>query len=101
MAKAKDLRDQSVEELEAAYNDCCAELFELRNKRMLLKKLEKPLSYSPIVAGLLYSLTVIREKRTAKHWKLREYMEQPTRNNRKQKQGVVVSIKWKRLLSYP
>ncbi len=62
MAKAKDLRDQSVEELEAAYNDCCAELFELRNKRMLEKKLEKPHLIRHKKLQIKRLLTVIREK---------------------------------------
>ncbi len=42
MTKAKELRDQSVEELEANYNDTCKALFNLVNSRKTTKKNDKP-----------------------------------------------------------
>ncbi len=42
MAKAKDLRDQSKEELKALYQDLSKELFQLRNEMKISRKIEKP-----------------------------------------------------------
>ena len=42
MPKAKELRDQSKEELQALYTDLSKEIFELRNELKTTRKLEKP-----------------------------------------------------------
>lgn len=42
MPKAKELRDQSREELQALYADLSKEIFELRNELKTTRKLEKP-----------------------------------------------------------
>ena len=42
MLKAKDLINQSVEELEAQYEDLSREIFELLNELKLARKLDKP-----------------------------------------------------------
>ncbi len=42
MAKAKELRDQSQEELKALYQDLSKELFQLRNEMKVTRKMEKP-----------------------------------------------------------
>lgn len=42
MAKAKDLRNQSKEELKALYQDLSKELFQLRNEMKVSRKIEKP-----------------------------------------------------------
>jgi large subunit ribosomal protein L29 len=42
MAKAKEFRDQSQEELKALYQDLSKELFQLRNEMKVNRKMEKP-----------------------------------------------------------
>jgi large subunit ribosomal protein L29 len=42
MVKAKELRDQSQEELKALYQDLSKELFQLRNEMKVTRKVEKP-----------------------------------------------------------
>ena len=42
MAKAKELRDQSQEELKALYQDLSKELFQLRNEMKVTRKMDKP-----------------------------------------------------------
>ncbi len=42
MYKAKELRDQSLEELEATYDEVCKKLFELNNQFKAQKKRDKP-----------------------------------------------------------
>lgn len=42
MAKAKELREQSQEELKALYQDLSKELFALRNEMKIARKMEKP-----------------------------------------------------------
>ncbi len=42
MAKAKELREQSQEELKALYQDLSKELFQLRNEMKVTRKMEKP-----------------------------------------------------------
>jgi large subunit ribosomal protein L29 len=42
MAKAKEFRDQSPEELKALYQDLSKELFQLRNEMKVNRKMEKP-----------------------------------------------------------
>ena len=42
MAKAKELRDQSAEDLKALYQDLSKELFQLRNEMKIARKMDKP-----------------------------------------------------------
>lgn len=63
MYKAKDLRDQSVEELEAIYEDTCKKLFELNNQVKSQKKSEKPHETKHARKDIARLLTVISEKR--------------------------------------
>ena len=42
MAKAKDLKDQTAEELKMLYQDLSRELFQMRNEMKVTRKLEKP-----------------------------------------------------------
>lgn len=62
MTKAKDLRDKSVDELEAACNDTRRELFELKNSREREKKLEHPHLLHAKRREIARILTVLREK---------------------------------------
>ena len=62
MTKAKELRDQSLEELEAMYNDCCAELFELKNKSRE-DKIEKPDRLYKKRKDIARILTIVKEKK--------------------------------------
>lgn len=64
MSKAKDLRDQSIEELEAAYGDTRKELFELRNQKEREKKLEKPHLLRSARKEIARLLTIINEKKS-------------------------------------
>lgn len=63
MYKAKDLRDQSVEELEAIYEDSCKKLFELNNQFRSQKKREKPHEIRHARKDIARLLTVLSEKR--------------------------------------
>lgn len=62
MNKAKDLRDQSLEELEAAYKDSCKKLFELNSTFKSLKQREKPHEIYHTRKDIARLLTVITEK---------------------------------------
>lgn len=42
MAKAKELREHSKEELKALYQDLSKELFQLRNEMKVTRKMDKP-----------------------------------------------------------
>lgn len=64
MYKAKDLRDQSLEELEAIYQDSCKKLFELVNQFKAQKKREKPHEIKHARKDIARLLTVITEKRS-------------------------------------
>lgn len=63
MYKAKELRDQSIEELEAIYGDTCRKLFELNNQFRSQKKREKPHESKHAKKDIARLLTVISEKR--------------------------------------
>ena len=63
MYKAKDLRDQSLEELEAIYDDSCKKLFVLTNEFKSQKKLEKPHLLKNVRKDIARILTVISEKK--------------------------------------
>lgn len=66
MLKAKDLRDQTVDELEATYEDICKEMFKLKNEARLTKKTEKPHLIRQKKKDVARLLTVMSEKRQAK-----------------------------------
>ena len=67
MLKAKDLRDQSIEELEATQRDLTKELWELVNAAKHTKKVEKPHLINQKKKDIARLLTVINEKQLAKH----------------------------------
>jgi large subunit ribosomal protein L29 len=62
MYKAKDLRDQSLDELEAIYDDSCKKLFELINQFKSEKKREKPHEIKHARKDIARLLTVMAEK---------------------------------------
>ena len=66
MRKAKELRDMSVDELEAGLLDTKKELFELKNEFKQTKKIEKPHLLSARKKDIARILTILREKQTAK-----------------------------------
>jgi large subunit ribosomal protein L29 len=66
MMKAKNLRDQAIEELEAMLADLRKELFNLINERRQAKKLEKPHLINEKKKDIARLLTVIRAKQPAK-----------------------------------
>jgi large subunit ribosomal protein L29 len=63
MYKAKDLRDQSIEELEAIYFDSRKVLFSLVNSTKALKKVEKPHEIKNAKKDIARLLTVLSEKK--------------------------------------
>lgn len=63
MYKAKELRDQSLQELEAAYDDSCKKLFELNNQFHAQKKREKPHELKHARKDIARLLTVMTEKK--------------------------------------
>lgn len=65
MLKAKDLRDHSVEELQAMCSDSRNELFVLINQGKQEKKMEKTHSISQKRKDIARILTVLREKELA------------------------------------
>jgi large subunit ribosomal protein L29 len=64
MLKAKELRDQSVEELELMYHDTMHEMFELVNKAKM-EKPEQPHLVRQKRRLIARLLTVLREKQSA------------------------------------
>lgn len=64
MYKAKDLRDQTIEELEAIHEDSCRKLFELNNQSKAQKKREKPHEITHARKDIARILTVMTEKRS-------------------------------------
>jgi len=62
MVKAKELHDQSLEELEAQLNEAKHELFLLHNQRKQERKLEKPHLLRETKKDIAKILTVIRQK---------------------------------------
>lgn len=63
MYKAKDLRDQSVEELEAIYDESCRKLFEMVSEAKMRKKQDKPHEIKHARKDIARLLTVMTEKR--------------------------------------
>jgi|GEM_PF-1129149 len=62
MYKAKDLRDQSLEELQAIYEESCKRVFELANQFRSQKKHDKPHEMKHVRKDIARLLTVISEK---------------------------------------
>ncbi|MGA8164241.1 MAG: 50S ribosomal protein L29 [Waddliaceae bacterium] len=62
MLKAKNLRDQSLEELEATLKEVKKELFMMKNESKQAKKLEQPHLLREKKKDIAKLLTVIREK---------------------------------------
>lgn len=65
MTKAKEMRDQSFEELEAHLNDSRKALFELVNAVRLSKKADKPHLITQTKKEIARLHTVITEKQAA------------------------------------
>jgi large subunit ribosomal protein L29 len=63
MYKAKDLRDQSLVELETTYQEACRKLFDLNNSFRGQKKGEKPHEIKHARKDIARLLTVMTEKR--------------------------------------
>lgn len=63
MYKAKNLRDQNLDELEAIYDESCKKLFELINQFKSQKKREKPHEIKHARKDIARLLTVMTEKR--------------------------------------
>lgn len=63
MYKAKELRDQSLPELELSYQDSCRKLFALRNQAKMQKKLDKPSDIKNTRKDIARILTVITQKK--------------------------------------
>lgn len=65
MAKAKEMRDQALDELKASYDDQRKELFQLKNEREATKQFEKPHRIRLKKRDIARLLTIIREKQSA------------------------------------
>lgn len=63
MYKAKDLRDQSLDELELLYDESCKALFQLKNQAKASKRSEAPHKKQQVRKDIARLLTVIAEKR--------------------------------------
>lgn len=63
LLKAKDLRDQSLEELEATLRDTSKQLFDLVGQFKAQKKLEKPHEIRHAKKNIACLNTVITEKK--------------------------------------
>lgn len=63
MYKAKELRDQSLEELEAIYDESCRNLFKVKSERKKEKKQDKPHLVKHARKDIARLLTVMSEKR--------------------------------------
>lgn len=63
MTKAKDLRDQSLDELEAAYRDKQNELFQFLNERSQTRQFAKPHRIRLARKEIARILTIISEKK--------------------------------------
>lgn len=66
MYKAKELRDQSLEELQAIYEESCKKLFALINQSRSQKKREKPHEMKHVRKDIARLLTVLSEKQRVK-----------------------------------
>ena len=66
MLKAQDLRDQTIEELQALVNDKRRVLFDLINSFKTAHKLDKPHLVRQTRKDIARLLTVLNEKQSAK-----------------------------------
>jgi large subunit ribosomal protein L29 len=62
MAKAKELREQTTEELKAIYQDLSKELFQMRNEIKVTRKIEKSHLMRSKKKERARVMTVLREK---------------------------------------
>ncbi len=62
MVKAKELRDQSQEDLKALYQDLSKELFQMRNEMKVARKMEKPHLARIKKKDRARVMTILREK---------------------------------------
>lgn len=65
MIKAKELRDQSIDELKAVLWETKKQLFELKNEKKRTKKLDKPHLLREKRKDIAKLLTVMNEKQMA------------------------------------
>ena len=65
MKKAKEFRDQAVEELEATLTEKRESLFQLRNTQAQEKKVEKPHLIKQTKREIACLLTILTEKKGA------------------------------------
>lgn len=63
MLKAKELKDQTVDELEVTFQDLCKEHFHLVNEFQVNKKLDKPHRLREVRRDKARLLTVLNEKK--------------------------------------
>ncbi|QVL55551.1 MAG: 50S ribosomal protein L29 [Simkaniaceae bacterium] len=63
MLKAKEIINQSVEELEGQYEDICRDIFDLTNELRVSRKLEKPHELKGKKKDRARILTVLRQKK--------------------------------------
>jgi large subunit ribosomal protein L29 len=63
MAKAKEYRDRSVEQLELVHEDLCKEVYFLRNEQRETGKMEKPHLLGTTRKEIARVLTVMNEKK--------------------------------------
>ncbi len=80
MAKIKELRDQTDEQLVILIEDLDKEVFELRNEMAMNKKIEKPHLIREKKRTKARALTILSEKKKISQKNKEEKME---RNNRK------------------
>ncbi len=64
--KAKEIREQTKEELEARLEDCKKTIFELRNELKMSRKLEKPHFLKQSKKTKVRILTILTEKQKEK-----------------------------------
>lgn len=62
MLKAKDLKEQSVDELKAMFRDLSKEIYDLKNELSVARKLEKPHLVREKRRDRARVLTVLRHK---------------------------------------
>lgn len=62
MAKPKQLRDQSVEELKAQYRECSKDMYNINNENRTAKKVEKPHLMRAKKRERAQVMTILREK---------------------------------------
>ncbi len=63
MTKAKELRDQTEEQLEIMIEDLQKEIFELRNEFAMSRKLDKPHMIREKRKDIARALTILKERK--------------------------------------